>query len=205
VSSNIRIDPRGFQESTTRELDEVQNRVRNLIGIAHMGEDGRHKEAILRSVIRRCLPRNIGIGTGFVLMNDGEQNDTTGQIDIIIYDNTYSVLFEEGDFIITTLANVKGIIEVKTTLDSSNITETIRESTENGNKINHSLNYNDFIFNGIFAYNTKWREENFVGARISKALTSCLRRSSGSVNHISLGKHFFIKYWGDDPHKYSII
>lgn len=46
------INPKDFQESITRELDVVKNRVGNLIGAANWGEDGRYKEAALKNVLR---------------------------------------------------------------------------------------------------------------------------------------------------------
>ena len=42
-----------FQESITEELNVVKNRVRNLIGSHHWGEEGRYKEAILKCAIHR--------------------------------------------------------------------------------------------------------------------------------------------------------
>ncbi|WP_164731079.1 hypothetical protein [Anoxybacter fermentans] len=54
-----RIDPKEFQESITKELDTIRNRVRNLIGTSHWGEEGQYKEAILKNVIRRFLPSNL--------------------------------------------------------------------------------------------------------------------------------------------------
>jgi len=39
-----RIDPKEFQKSITKELDTIKNRVRNLIGESHRGEEGRIKK-----------------------------------------------------------------------------------------------------------------------------------------------------------------
>jgi len=56
-----------FQESITKELNVVKDRVRNLIADSHWGEEGRYKEAILRNVIKNFLPENLSLGTGFVI------------------------------------------------------------------------------------------------------------------------------------------
>jgi hypothetical protein len=218
----ITIDPRKFHESITGELDLIQNRVRNLIGNSHWGEDGNYKEAVLRSVIKRFLPKNISVGTGFIIKkknniinnmseicdlinfknfnNDfDELADISYQIDIIIYNNNYPVLFEEGDFIITTPKNVKGIIEVKTALNYKNLEEAIIKSTHNGNLFDQK------IFNGIFSYN----ETNiFREGRINDNFRNALVESNGVVNHICLGKNIFIKYWDefrDDRNRQTII
>ena len=84
-------NPRNFQQSITNELNLIKDRVNNLIEIdaPHQGEIGAYKEAILRKVIKRFLPNNLSIGTGFVVkQNDDNTFIRTSQIDIIIYDNT---------------------------------------------------------------------------------------------------------------------
>lgn len=62
-------DPEAFHKSINEELIIVKDRVKNLIDIDtnHHGEDGNYREAILRNVIKRFLPNNISIGTGFVV------------------------------------------------------------------------------------------------------------------------------------------
>ena len=107
--SRNEIDVKKFQKSITKELDTVKDRVRNLIGSSHWGEEGKYKEAILRNVIRRFLPANLSLGTGFVIRKDNNRTQISNQIDIIVYDNTIPVLFSEGDFVITTYKNVKAI------------------------------------------------------------------------------------------------
>jgi len=61
-----------FHKSIGKELKAVQNRVRNLIKDANWLEEGRYKEVVLRNVIRRFLPKNLDIGTGFIL-NDKKE------------------------------------------------------------------------------------------------------------------------------------
>lgn len=181
----MNIDPEKFQKSITDELKVVQNRVRHLIGDAHWGEDGRYKEAALTSIIRRFLPTNMSLGTGFIIKN--ENDEISNQIDIIIYDNTYPVLFKEGDFIITTPENIKGIIEVKTKLNSSDISEVVSKATKNGNITNQK------IFNGIFVYDRG--NVKIERGRINSNLKSALKESKGTVNHLCLGENIFVKFW----------
>ena len=186
----MNIDPQKFHRSISNELKVIQDRVRNLIGSTHWGEEGRYKEAVLMSIIRRFLPENVSIGTGFILKKDGDEIKISSQIDIIIYDNTYPVLFAEGDFLITTPANVKGIIEVKTKLDSSEVIDVVSKATNNGKVVEAE------IFNGIFIYN----KGNIVNENnISDNLKSALEESKGVVNHICLGKDIFIKFWLGNP------
>lgn len=184
---------RHYQESVTKELDIVKNRVRNLIGDAHWGEEGRFKEAVLKNALRRVLPNNLSVGTGFILKavgsNDND-NKLSKQIDIIIYDNTYPVLFSEGDFIITTFSNVRGIIEVKTRLDHNSFRTTLRHLDSSLRDFITDLQASDArkIFTGIFAF-------DFSGNIHSDAIDEALVQSKRIVNHVSLGKDLFIRHW----------
>jgi len=159
--NNIRIDPKEFQKSITKELDTIKNRVRNLIGSSHWEEEGRYKEAILRNVIKRFLPSNLSIGTGFVIKKNNGNTQISSQIDIIIYDSTIPVLFSEGDFVITTYKNVKGIIEVKTKIRNNQLQEIIQKAETNGKLIGKK------IFNGIFSYEY---EDDINSRNIDQAL-----------------------------------
>ncbi|UJG40393.1 MAG: hypothetical protein K9W45_11195 [Candidatus Heimdallarchaeum aukensis] len=184
------INPKEFHSSITRELKIVQNRVRNLIGNRHWGEEGRFKEAILKNVIKRFLPSNISIGTGFIINYkhncENFGTEISKQIDIILYDNTYPALFVEGDFVITTPDNVKGIIEVKTKVNNSNIKEIMDNASFNGKIIGKSK------FNGIFAYSgSNSLNEGLIQGHIIAAL----KNSQGFVNHICMGENLFIKLW----------
>ncbi|MFC1954867.1 DUF6602 domain-containing protein, partial [Chloroflexota bacterium] len=177
------INPEEFHKSITHEIKSLQNRVRHLIGDANWGDEGRYKEAVLKNVIKKFLPSNISLGTGFVVdKNDGHVT-ISKQIDIIIYDNTYPVLFSEGDVLVTTPANVRGIIEVKTQIKNSELQGIISIATDNGRLIGEG------IFNGIFAFNR-------MDTAVSQThLSTALKNSDGAVNHICLGQDIFIKYW----------
>lgn len=177
------INPEEFQKSITKELDIIKNRVRNLIGDANWAEEGRYKEAILKNVIKRFLPTNLSIGTGFVIKRKNDETKISKQIDIIIYDNTIPVLFSEGDFVITTHKNVKGIIEVKTNIRNSKLQQIIQKSEENGKLIGKK------IFNGIFSY--EYDEDSIYSNTVKQAL----KGAKGYVNHISLGPNIFIRFW----------
>lgn len=76
-------DYKAYHESINTELMASRDRVRNFIGTHYWGEDGRFKEVLLMNHLKKILPSNVSIGTGFV--KNGEQ--ITSQIDLIIYDN----------------------------------------------------------------------------------------------------------------------
>jgi hypothetical protein len=103
----MEIDAKEFQKTITAELNVVKDRVKFLIGDANWNEEGRFKEAVLKSVIRRFLPSTVSLGTGFIARRrDAVSVELSTQIDIIVYDNRSSVLFSEGDFVVTTPQNV---------------------------------------------------------------------------------------------------
>ena len=182
-----------FQQSITQELDIIKNRVRNLIGGAHWGEEGRFKEAVLKNILRQFLPKNLSVGTGFILKANGQndvENVLSSQLDIIVYDNTLPVLFSEGDFIITTLTNVRAIIEVKSRITHNTFRQVVEQFD---NSISHfipTLNRPNRkkIFAGIFAF-------EFEGDLNSENIDNALFGSRRIVNHISLGSSFFIRHW----------
>lgn len=185
-----RLDPQplAFQESIGQELLAMKDRVRNLIGDNHWGEEGRHKEILLRNALKRVLPSHIGVASGFIVKESHGRIECSTQIDIIIYDSGYPVLFKEGDFIVTTPENVSGVIEVKTNLRSKN---TINEATEKAANISTLIGRD--IFNGIFSYETELKSEG-----IKPVFQQALQSRLGSVTNICLGNDFFIHYFSKD-------
>lgn len=182
-----------YAKSISSELISIKDRIRHFIGNAHWGEDGRFKEVILMKLLREKLPKNLCIGTGFVKCSEGR---LTSQIDIIIYKDSLPTLFEYDDFVIVTPPSVLGIIEVKSNLRSDVLVDAIEKSHTNGLKIGKD------IFNGIFGY-----DENGViindGRNISHSIESKLRENFGQINHISLGKDYFMKYWNEGIERYN--
>lgn len=184
-----------FQESITHEINIIKNRVRNLIGAAHWGEEGRFKEAVLKNIIRKFLPSNLSVGTGFILRAEGENdvdNQLSAQLDIIIYDNTLPLLFSEGDFIITTSKNVRGIIEVKSKITQYTFRSVV-EQFDNSilSFIPEFQERQQKIFAGIFAFDFEG-DINYAGIQTS------LTQSQRIVNHISLGTNYFIRKWNQE-------
>lgn len=172
-----------YQQSITKEFDVVRDRVRNLIADKNWGEDGRYKEAILKNICRRFLPNNMSIGTGFIL---GENNYVSKQIDIIVYNNNIPVLFQEGDFVITTLSSVIGIIEVKTKLNTSTLGDVIAEFEKSLSPLKNHQNFNN-IFTGLFSY-------EFEGNIDSDAFENKLTSSGHLLNYFALGTNYFVKF-----------
>ena len=99
-----------YLQSLTQELAAIQTRVRLLV--QHWPSDGHSKESILRQVLRRHLPASVSLGTGFVV----NYFEPSGEIDILITDDTMPTLFRDGELVIVAPESVRAIIEVKTSL-----------------------------------------------------------------------------------------
>lgn len=183
-----------YQISISRELDVIKNQVRNLIGDANWGEDGRYKEEKLKAVLRSRLPNNLSVGTGFVLNQlSHNENIVSKQIDILIYDNTQPPIFSEGDFVIVTQNSVKAIIEVKSKVLSNRTNKNgLYKVVENFSSIVRfprlSRTDNNRIFRGLISF-------DFQGRINSTIIDDSLRLSGGMINHFSLGGNIFIRHW----------
>lgn len=191
-----------FHKSTTNELLAIKDRVRNLIN--HWGEDGRYKEAVLKSVIQNFLPEKYKIATGFIVKQTpirGE-HESSNQIDLIIYNTSYPVLFKENDFVILTSDAVVGIIEVKANVIGQNLKTVIEKCNKNGEFILKGRVNNDrALFNGIFSYESNNVRPNTIKDNINRAFSLInlnVGYSDFCVNHMSIDQNYFYKFWKEE-------
>jgi hypothetical protein len=181
-----------FYEYINKELIAIKDRIRGLIGDANWSVDGLYKEAILKNVISRFLPKKYSIGTGFAI---NKNKEITTEIDLIMYDNSFPVLFSEGDFVIVLADSVKAIIEVKSSIrDTPDLKEIIKKCEENGKKIGINFAQNQKIFNGIFSY-----ECNLQFNTLKESLKGFFNYTECSifrkVSNLSLGNNIFLHVW----------
>ncbi|MCK0134914.1 DUF6602 domain-containing protein [Arenibacter sp. S6351L] len=194
----------GYHKSTTKELLAIKDRVRNLID--HWGEDGRYKEAVIKTMIQRFLPEKFRIGTGFVVHQTAKKGDhkSSNQIDLIIYDTSYPILFKETDFVILTPDSVVGIIEVKANATNQGLANIIRKANENAKFIfDAKSDKTKPLFNGIFSYESTVNNVQTVSSAIYVPWTELCgqeNRQKFCVNHISLNQNWFYKFW---EHKFN--
>lgn len=188
-----------YHKSITQEIISTSDRVRNLV--THWGEEGRYKEEVFKNILKRFLPDNLSVGTGFVLNSlVRNEHDSTNQIDVIIYDNSYPVLFKEADFVIIPAEGVRGIIEVKANLLNQDLKSIIDTCNKNGKFIHEAKRNKDKpIFNGIFSFKSRasgLSEGQRQIIRSSLNNENVDSRGKYGVNHIAISKDSFIKYWG---------
>lgn len=105
-------------KQTTAQLEEAQVFELNL-------NRGECREAVVGSAIRPWLPERYGLGSGEVVGADGSQSKA---LDIVIYDALYSVVFATiGGKLLCPAESVFGTIEVKTTLNTDELIDSIRK------------------------------------------------------------------------------
>jgi hypothetical protein len=210
------MDNEMYFRSITDEINAVQDRVRNFIA-SHWLSDGEWKESVLRTILRRHLPKNIGIGTGFIV----SENRTSTQIDILLYDNNKPLLFQDDAFVIVTPDCVRGIIEIKTTAKRSELENIFTKIADNIQLVSKGHRGEQFF--GVFFYKaddtlnglglnggnvSDVLENLFRAALISTAgdetIISPRRMAPTSsphrvINCVSIGDSFFSRFWFESP------
>jgi len=204
MEPNVRL----FHESIGAQLQAVKDRVRNLIGDAHWGEEGKFKESILKATIQNHLPSQYELASGFVI---GYQGEMTSQLDIIVFERSYPVLFRQGDFVIINADGVRGISEVKTKIRRSDVAAITMKANKNGQTILASHNDRTFaFFNGVFALEIEAGAEQHVTGLLgdtAREFKAERPRPNGMyegdqekclVNHLAFGPDHFIRLWDPD-------
>jgi len=182
-----------YFKNLTTELESLKERVRHYIEDAHWQSDGEWKESVLRTILKRNLPKNIGVGRGFIV----NVEQATTQIDILLYDNSKPILFQDGDFIMITPDAAKGVIEVKTKLwQQGDLRNAINNISKIAQFINPTSAYGKNQFFGLFSY----EESPFNTDSVLEILQACVNgQEQRIVNCISLGKNYFVRYWPTPP------
>ena len=96
-------------------------------GAGHRGEDGRYIESILKATLKQFLPDSVDILTGFILRAGVKSPDSvkqrrrdedqhSGQLDLIVYDTEMPVYQRFGDTAVVPPEGVIAVISVKKNL-----------------------------------------------------------------------------------------
>ncbi|HEX8433128.1 MAG TPA: DUF6602 domain-containing protein [Longimicrobium sp.] len=187
------MDAAHYYRSLSQELDALKGRVRHLIQDHHWQTDGEWKESVLRALLRRHLPRTIGVGRGFIV----GPRQPSSQIDVLLYDTSFPVLHQDGDLVFVTADAVRAIIEVKATLRRNNVPEALRKLAENASLLPDGAKR---VFLGLFGF------EEDLGATGTEFLFSALKEVAQgerrrAINHVCVGHSRFVRFWANDPEK----
>lgn len=176
--------------SLTQEVNALKNRVRHFIRDRHWLSDGLWKESVLRAVLRRHLPRHLEIGSGFIVAG----NEVSTQIDILIYDTNYPILFQDGDFVVVTPDLVRAVIEVKTCIEPSRIQCYLEKLGEVHHMVASTALCRPFV--GLFSYENAGCDHETVLAALAASTREVSRRN---VHCVSLGDDDFTRFWYCPP------
>lgn len=185
-------------QSLSAELTALKNRVRNFIDDAHWQTDGEWKESVLRAVLNRHLPHDVEAVRGFVVTSDR----CSQQIDVLLYDKSKPTLFRDGDLVFVTPDAVKGIIEVKSNVESRPELLGFFDKLANDAEFisNTRAGIGSDIFVGLFSYNVG------LNRSASQAALGSLKQAAGNkmervINCVALGPSLFARFWDDAPHE----
>ncbi len=179
-----------FHRTLAAELQAIKDRVRHLVP-GNWPPDGAHKEAVLRSVLRRHLPEHLRVGTGFIV---GEPYTST-QIDILIADKAKPSLFLDGEFMVITPDAVRAALEIKTLLSGVAARNALTKLARIQDACN-PRHEGRAVWLGLFEYDggTKRHET------ILKALQHAHRTTGRSINAVSIGPDsFYLRWRTSDP------
>ncbi len=191
------MDTEAYYRSLAAEIEALKNRVRNFIAKSHWQTDGEWKESVLRAIIQRHLPSDVGVGRGFVI----KPSASSSQIDVLLYDTSKPLLYRDGDLVFVTVDAVRGIVEVKSRLSSlppvlSKLAKNAEFIQEGKDKLSHDLlnpSPSKELFVGLFCYDWEFAEE-----RVNSILQALQKSARGKdvrvINHLSLGSSLFIHY-----------
>ena len=190
-SQSHNMDTNAYFRSLTAEISALKDRIRNFIGDAHWLSAGLWKESVVKAILRRYLPGAVGIGSGFVVTDNGP----TTQIDVLVYDLTKPVLFRDGEFVIITADAALGLIEVKTRIQKNEI-EQVCGKIFSAAKLVRSRRTVTRPFVGVISI-----EDTEVNA--DDLLDPIYKVASGvggpDFNCLCLGSSYFVRYWDLPP------
>lgn len=180
-----------YFQTLDQELRSLKNRVRNFIGGNHWLTDGEWKESVIRSMLRRNLPKTVEVGRGFIVSSEGNSH----QIDVLIYSADVPILFRDGDLVFVTPDAVLGMIEVKTRFRSVREFEAaVEQLTANARWSARGAPLEKFF--GIFVYDSQ--------IDYQAALEVLAVKAGGDpglvVDLVCLGEQEFIRWTKADVH-----
>lgn len=179
--------------SLSMEFRALKDRVRNLVP-NHWPTDGVWKEKVLQAAIRRHFAGTIQLGSGFIVTPTW----CSKQVDILIYDANYPVLFRDSDFVIVSPESVRATIEVKTRISSlSELREVLLKISNDRQTMWDDGYWRPIEFTGVFAYDFDCHPED---GEVLEVLSEAVRDNlSRMITHLALGPNRFVRFWEAQP------
>lgn len=163
-----------------------------MIADNHWPTDGEWKESVLRTLIRRSAPSTCSVGRGFIVTGE----TCSSQLDILIYDNAYPVLYRDGDLVFVSPAACRAVIEVKSKLTNTSFRNACNQLCAVSSLLRRSPGGHG-AFVGLFAFEATTNS--------ASALQSLAAAAEGDakhvIDHVVLGPDNFIKWWSMTPQR----
>jgi len=138
VAKTHHSDLTGFSSLLGDSFQSKIDLLTQIIQGAHYPSLGRYKERLLAKMIAEYVPKNLEVGTGFVLFVHGATQERermpgfdamnmgshsiSKQCDIIVFDSSkIPVIFRDDDFVVVRPESVRAVIEVKGTANKKEI------------------------------------------------------------------------------------
>jgi hypothetical protein len=113
--------------------------------VSHALESGEAREYALRKLLKKYLPKRVGIDRGFVIDAQGR---ISKQIDIVIYDKTVATVFEVGNVKYFPCEVVLAVGEVKANIDSKRELEDALDKIRSVKELDRSNRGKNLIVTG---------------------------------------------------------
>ncbi|HXB69523.1 MAG TPA: DUF6602 domain-containing protein [Candidatus Acidoferrales bacterium] len=135
---------RDYLLSLAQDLLASSQRIGHLVG--HEPTVGSYREELLRGLLRRLLPERYRVSTGFI-------ERCPRQLDILVFDAIdFAPLFREQEVVVVPREAVRAVIEVKTTLESGSVDESLGLLHEV-----FSWPHCPPVFQGVFAFASNFK------------------------------------------------
>jgi hypothetical protein len=125
---------------------EVINQLDLAASIKHPGESGRAREQVISSYLRRIVPREFGVDTGFVF---DAQGNISKQIDVVIYRTGYHPVFEIGGIKHFMVECVVAVLENKASISSRDQLKTAVENIASVKALDRTNGGTNYLVVGV--------------------------------------------------------
>lgn len=124
---------------------DVLNQLELAKAVTHPGESGRAREQIVADYLRRIIPEDFRIDTGFVI--DG-QGGVSRQIDLVVYRRNYHPVFQIGGIKYFMIESVAAVIENKASIASRDVFKAALENIRSVKVLDRSNGGHNYVLAG---------------------------------------------------------
>ena len=183
------MDGKRFREYMSAEIRSLMDTYKNFqtlipshkhSGAGHPAEDGRFVETLIKECLRKYLPKDLEVLTGFIMrpavktgLNNRDrckdQDKHSSQLDIIVYDSAhYPIFLRFRDTVVVPPEGVIAVFSIKKNLHKDHITEELEALAEVSKLCSCIDNYGTPVrkpYLGLVAIGSQMRKNVFKSVR----------------------------------------